>query len=92
MHPALHPTPPERRHCADYRDEQEHVEVARILSALPKDHPARIAHTSGAREASGSISLTWLVADRPDIVHALTQANLAAYRRTLARQGGYFRP
>lgn len=45
-----------------------------------------------AREASDSISLAWLVADRSDLVRALVDANMAAYRRTLARQGGYFRP
>lgn len=30
--------------------------------------------------------------ERRDIVQALVEANLATYRRTLARQGGYFRP
>jgi hypothetical protein len=83
---------PDRRHRADYRDEEEHVEVAWILSGLPEGHPARIAYSSGAREASDSISLTWLVADRSDLVAALVDANFAAYRRTLARQGSYFRP
>jgi len=76
------------RHRADYRDEQEHAEVARILSALPEQHPARIAYTAGAREASDSISLTWLVADRRDIVQALVDANMAAWHRTLERHGG----
>jgi hypothetical protein len=85
-------TPPEHRHRADYRDEEEHAEVARILSELPAEHPARIAYMTGAREASDSISLSWLVAEQLDIVRALTEANLAAYRRMLARQGGYFRP
>ena len=80
------------RHPADYRDELEHAEVARILSELPPEHLARVAYSTGAREASDSISLSWLVADRRDMVQALTDANLAAYRRTLARQGGKFRP
>jgi len=80
------------RHPADYRDEQEHAEVARILSVLSEDHPARVAYATGAREASDSISLTWLVADRRDIVQALVEANMAAWRRTMARHGGYFRP
>ncbi len=86
------PPPPERRHPADYRDELEHAEVVRILSVLPEQHPARVAYTAGAREAADSISLTHLVADRRDLVGALVEANLAAYRRTLAMQGGYFRP
>jgi hypothetical protein len=88
----LQPPPPEHRHCADYRDELEHAEVARILFELPVEHPARTACSTGAREACDSISLTWLVAERRDIVHALAEANLAAWCRTLERQGGYFRP
>jgi hypothetical protein len=84
--------PTGRLHRADYRDEREHAEVARILSELPAEHPARLAYAAGAREASDSISLTWLVADRPELVAALVEANLAAYRRMLARQGAYFRP
>ena len=86
------PIPPERRHRADYRDEIEHAEVARILSELPAEHPARVAYSTGAREASDSISLTWLVADRRDMVQALVDANMVAWRRTLEWQGGYFRP
>jgi len=89
---AQQPIPPERRHRADYRDEIEHAEVARILSELPAEHPARVAYTTGAREASDADSLTWLVADSRDLVQALVDANMAAWRRTLARQGGYFRP
>lgn len=89
---AQQPPPPEHRHRADYRDELEHAEVARILSELPAEHPARVAYSTGAREAADSICLSWLVADRADMVRALVDANMAAYRRTLARQGGYFRP
>ena len=92
MTPALQPLAPERRHRADYRDEIEHAEIARILSELPAEHPARVAYSTGAREACDSISLTWLVAERRDIVQALVDANVAAWRRILARQGGYFRP
>ena len=80
------------RHPADYRDEVEHTEVARILSELPEEHPARIAYESGAQEAADSISLSWLVADRRDVVSALVEANLAAYRRTLDQYGAYFTP
>ena len=79
------------RHAADYRDEVEHAEVARILPELPLEHPARVAYSTGAREAADSTSPSWLVADRRDLVHALIDANLAAWRRTLARQGGHFR-
>jgi len=89
---AQQPLAPERRHRADYRDEIEHAEVARILSELPAEHPARVAYATAAREACDSISLTWLVADRRDMVQALVDANMAAYRRILARQGGYLRP
>jgi hypothetical protein len=42
------PIPPERRQPADYRDELEHTEVARILSELPAEHPARVAYSEGA--------------------------------------------
>jgi len=76
---------------ADYRDEQEDTEVARIVSELPAEHPARVAYATGAREAADSIPLTLLVVDRR-VVRALTEANLAAWGRTLTRQGGYFRP
>lgn len=89
---ALAPTLPERRHRADCRDEEEHAEVARILSELPDEHPARIAYMTGTREASDSISLSYLVADRPHVVRALTEANMATWRRMLDRQGAYFRP
>ena len=86
------PIPASCRHAADYRDELEHAEVARILSELPAEHLARLAYATGAREAADSISLTWLVADRRELVAVLVEANLAAYRRTLAKQGGHFRP
>lgn len=91
MIPAQEPLPLERRHRADYRDEVEHAEVARILSELPAEHPARVAYSTGAREAADSIGLTHLVADRRDLAEALVEANMAAWRRTLARHGGHFR-
>jgi hypothetical protein len=47
---------------------------------------------TGTREASDSISLSYLVADRPHVVRALTEANMATWRRMLDRQGAYFRP
>jgi hypothetical protein len=77
MTSALQPLPRERRHPADYRDDIEHAEVAAVLSELPEDHPARIAHYSGAREASDSIQLTHLVKERPDLVQRLTKGYLA---------------
>ena len=92
MNAALQPLPLANRHPADYHDEIEHAEVARVLSALPAEHPARVAYASGAREAADSIGLTHLVADRRDMVQALTEAKMATWRRTLAQQGGYFRP
>jgi hypothetical protein len=87
---SLQPIPPERRHCADYRDDEEHAEVARILAGLPEDHPARVAYSSGAREAADSIGLAHPVADRRDLVGALVEAYLAADRRISAKQGRQF--
>jgi hypothetical protein len=81
-----------RCHPADYRDELEHAEVARILSELPAEHPARVAYATGAREAADSISISNLIADRRELVAALVDAYLAANRRIFARQGAYFRP
>jgi hypothetical protein len=89
---SLQPVPPERRHRADYRDEIEHAEVARILSELHAEHPARVADSAGVREAADSIALTYLVANRRDMVQALVQVVLAANARIYARHGGHFRP
>lgn len=80
------------RNPADYRDELEHADVAGILSVLPEKHPARVAYATGAREAADSMSLSWPAAHRRDLVDTLVEGNLAAWRRTTARQGGYFRP
>lgn len=88
----LQPPPPERRHPADCRDEIEHAEVGKILSVLPEDHPARTAYAAGAREAADSCALTHLMPERRELAASLVEANLAAWRRVLARQGGYFRP
>lgn len=63
-----------KRRPADYRDEIEHAEVARILSELPEEHPVCAAYSSGAREASDSLSMTHLVADRMDLVQRLVAA------------------
>lgn len=80
------------RHPADYRDEIEHAEVTAILAELPDDHPARVAYSSGAREASDSLSMTYLVADRMDLVQRLVAAYLAHQDRIWARRGACFRP
>ena len=65
------PLPQELRHPSDYRDEIEHVEVARILSDLPDKHPARNAYTSGAWEGANTLSLSRLCANRLDVVERL---------------------
>jgi hypothetical protein len=59
--------------------------VARILAALPAERPARVAYSTGSREAADSISLSWLLADGRELVGALMETNLAAYRRTPER-------
>ena len=76
-----------QRHPADYRDELEHAEVAAVLAELPEDHPARVAYYSGAREASDSIGLGHLVADRPDLVQRLVDAYMAHGARIWAKGG-----
>lgn len=68
-------------------DELERATVARILAVLPDDHPARQALRAGA----DTVALTHLVADRPELVAALTDEILAAYRRINERAGS-FRP
>lgn len=64
----------------DTRDAQEHADVAAVLEELAADHPARDAYALGA----GTIDLTHLVADIPELVERLTEAFLAGYRRMLA--------
>lgn len=80
------------RHPAAYRDEIEHAEVAAILSELPEDHPARVAYSSGAREASDSIGTAHLVRERMDLVQRLVAAYLAHQDRIWARRGAGLRP
>ena len=88
---AQSPISPEHRHLADYRDEIEHAEVARILSGLPVEHAARVAYSTGAREAADPIALSWLLADRSDPVAALVEAYLAATRRIRTWRSGHVR-
>lgn len=80
------PLPPDRRHPADYRDEIEHEEVARILSELGANHPARAAYYSGA--ASDSIALTQLLPDRKDLVELPVAAYLGHNDRIWAKYRG----
>jgi len=65
------PLPQELRHPSDYRDDIEHVEVARILSDLPDRHPARMAYASGTWEGANTLSLSRLCASRLDVVERL---------------------
>lgn len=58
-----------------------------ILGVLPEQHAAREAYA----EHVGTLELTHLVADRPELIEPLKEAWLAGYRRLLARSGG-FRP
>ncbi|HZQ74608.1 MAG TPA: hypothetical protein VFB08_16950 [Burkholderiales bacterium] len=69
----LRPLPPEKRHPADYREDSEHAEIARILSDLPERHPARVAYASGAWEGANTLSLSRLVASRVDLVDRLIE-------------------
>ena len=65
------PLPQDLRHPSDYRDDIEHLEVARILSELPDSHPARMAYASGTWEGANTLSLTRLCANRLDVVERL---------------------
>src|SRR3954465_8368013 len=67
----VHPLPQGRRHPSDYRDDDEHAEIARILSELPDRHPARVAYTSGSWDGANTLSLSRLVASRMDLVERL---------------------
>lgn len=73
-----------QRHPADNRDDIEHAEVARILSELPDNHPARAAYLSAAPETLESISLGDLITDRPDLVERLMAARISRSARTRA--------
>jgi len=60
--------------------------VAAILASCP-----RSTRRAAYAKHTGTLELTRLVADRPDLVDELKEAWLAGYRRLLARSGG-FRP
>jgi len=66
-------------------DQQEREAVLRALSALPNDHPARIAFDRGA----DPIALMHLL-EGDETVENLKEIWLAAYHRLLQRQGSYF--
>ena len=68
---AVNALPKCKRHPSDYREDDEHVEIARILSELPERHPARIAYCSGAWDGANTLSLGRLVSDRIDLVDRL---------------------
>jgi len=76
--------PPRAPHPADYRDAIEHAEVAQILAELPADHPACVAYLSGAREASDSLSMSHMLANRPDLVARLVAAYMGHHARIYA--------
>jgi len=84
-HPALHPLAPQKRHPADYRDDAEHAEIARILSELPERHPARIAYASASWEGANTLSLSRLVAQRMDLVERLIEVYSAHASEARAR-------
>ena len=69
----------------DTRDPAEHAEVASLLERLPDGHPARSAYVRGI----GTLELTHLVTDRPELVEELKDAWLAGYRRLLEQSRGY---
>jgi hypothetical protein len=70
---ALRPLPLSKRHPSDYRNDQEHREIARLLSELPDKHPARIAYASGAWEGANTLSLMRLLAKRMDLIDRLLE-------------------
>jgi hypothetical protein len=86
MSSPVEPLARDRRHPADYRDELEHADVAAALSELPEDHPARITYYEGSN--SDSISLSRLVAGRPEVVKRLVDAYLAMSQRIRQRHQG----
>lgn len=82
----LVPLPQQNRHPADYRDEIEHEEVARILCELDENHPACVAYCGGT--LSDTISLTLLPKDRNDLVERLVAAYLGHNDRIWAKYRG----
>ena len=73
----VRPLPPNKRHPSDYRNDQEHREIARILSELPDKHPARIAYSSGSWEGANTLSLMRFVVKRMDLVDRLLEVYTA---------------
>jgi len=78
--------PPTDRPPPDIRDDEEKADVARILDALPEDHPGWEAH----RRGTDTITLTHLVGES-SLSSALTDAFLAG-RNRLLRRSQSFRP
>ena len=78
--------PPANKPPPDFRDDEEKAEVARILSVLPAEHPARVAFAQGR----DTIALTHLVGDAELTAKALTKAFLAGANRIMNR--GHFKP
>lgn len=70
---AVRPLPPDKRHPSDYRNDQEHGEIARLLSELPDQHPARIAYSSGSWEGANTLSLMRYLVKRMDLVDKLLE-------------------
>ena len=68
---SVRPLPREKRHPSDYRDDNEHAEIALLLSELPPKHPARVAYLSGSWEGANTLSLSRLVTRRGDIFDRL---------------------
>jgi hypothetical protein len=70
---AVRPLPSNKRHPSDYRNDQEHKEIARLLSDLPDKHPARIAYASGSWEGANTLSLVRYLVKRMDLVDKLIE-------------------
>jgi hypothetical protein len=79
--------PPVDNPLPDFRDTEERAEVARIIAVLAESHPAHKAHERGM----DTISMTHLVADRPDLVKALIAAYFARTDRAW-KKAKHFRP
>lgn len=84
----LQPLPKDFRHPADYRDEIEHQQVAKILAELPPDHIAIYAYCTAARCASDTAGLSHLLVDRMDLVERLTDVYLAGVNRISVNHSG----
>lgn len=73
------PLPASMRHASDERDDQEHADVARILSGLPERHLAREAYESGSEHGADTARLAMLV--HPEAAAALAEAVARAEER-----------